>query len=121
MSDYGLTVELRPSIGEYESPIGPANVTHQQMEVWAGSKQVERNYGRPMVRVGMSSMDGKHINWESHAAKWPADAIQYIAAVVGKELGAEEPPTVSVPKNPVVNVTDLDDEIDVTDLDELDD
>jgi len=107
---YGLTVELRPSIGRYESPLGPASVTHQQMEVWAGSKQIEKNYGKPMVRVGMASMNGKHVNWESHAAKWPPDAIAYVASEVGRLLHCEEETTVSVPKNPVASqVEDLDD------------
>ena len=118
---YGLSIELRPSIGHYASDLGPATVTHQQMEIWAGNRQVEMNYGHPMVRVGMCSMDGKHINWESHAAKWPNDAIRYIAHVVGQELHAEGEPTVSVPQNPVVKVEDVDEVIDVTDLDEIED
>ena len=118
---HNLNVELRPSIGRYDSPVGPATVTHQQMEIWAGNRQVEMNYGHPMVRVGMASMDGKHINWESHAAKWPPDAIRYIASEVGERLRSETEPTVSVPQNPVVKVEDVDEVIDVTDLDEIED
>lgn len=117
---HGLTVELRPSIGKYDSPIGQGEQVHAQWEVWAGNKQTVKTYGHALVRVGMCSLDGKHINWESHAAKWPRDGIAYVAAEVKRLTKCEEEPSVSIPSNPAPpHVEDLDDEIDVTDLDEL--
>ena len=115
---HGLNVELRPSIGVYESPIGRGEAVHDQLEVWAGNRQTELNYGHALVRVGMSSSDGKHINWESHAAKWPADAIRFIAAEVGRMTKCETETTVCIPQNPVSRTEDLDDESAVEDLDE---
>ena len=119
---YDLTVELRPSVGYCDSPLGPVQQVHAQMEVWAGNKQTLKNYGHAMVRVGMCSLDGKHINWESHAAKWPSDSIDYVASEVARITKCEETPSVSVPVNPPApRVEDLDEVIDVSDLDEIED
>ncbi|HUS39181.1 MAG TPA: hypothetical protein VMX74_07005 [Pirellulales bacterium] len=110
-NSYGLTVELRPSIGEHDSPIGRAFATHAQMEVWAGNRQTELNYGHAMVRVGMCDPSGKHVNWESHAAKWPSDAIAFIAREAARMLGNDDQPVVDIPQNPQhAEVEDMDDD-----------
>jgi len=108
---YGLKVEVRPSIGQHESPLGLATATHAQLEVWAGNRQTEMNYGHALVRVGMCDPEGKHINWESHAVKWPSDSIAYVASEVGRLLDSEFSPAVDVPQNPQPpEVEDIDDE-----------
>jgi hypothetical protein len=119
---HGLTVELRPSVGVYDSPVGRGEAVHDQLEIWAGNTQTAKTYGHALVRVGMSSKSGSHINWESHAAKWPADAIAYVTSEVKRLTNYAKEPSVSIPTNqPAPQVEDLDELTDVIDLDEIED
>ena len=107
---WGLTVTLRPHVGQYESPIGPAEVEFPQWMVMAASRQIEMNYGVSPVECGLAGFETRTVEFHAHANKWPQAAKDFICDEVARISGfprrANSPVLPVV--GPVVDVDDLD-------------
>lgn len=120
-NQWGLTIELRPHVGEYESPIGPAEVKFPQWMVMAGSRQIEMSYGVPCVECGLAGFETRTVEFHAHTNRWPQAAKDFICDEVERMSGfprrANSPvlPVVS----PVVDVDDLDADEAINEVDEV--
>jgi hypothetical protein len=120
---WGLTVKLVPHIGIADTPLGPTEVKVPQWSVMVDSRQIEMNYGTKPgrgVEAGMAGFETTTIEFMAHTNTWPPEAKGWICEEVGRMTNSirrnNSPVLPRAPK-----VEDLDEVIDVSDLDEIED
>jgi hypothetical protein len=88
MSYAGLEITLRPLKGMADIPgLGSVEITHDQLMVYAGSRQIEMGYGVSPVHVGYADPNSTTVEFLAHIRPWPKEALEYVCAEVERLTG----------------------------------